>query len=464
MSCITHDCRCLLQMQGTDWDVYSDSIVELRLGLLLHILELYHCSFKKQLSRRSDYGFNFYMEVCQFVYCLQSRNRKIGSLPGLNDWEEYTDEQRIHEFESVAVADFLHNHSFGSVLRSRKDSVDRVFREQCVKFMDCLVDTILAQQPVTGQFSRGLYAFCPELLLEGDDYHMLDLFRKLVHVLESSGFVTALESTTTVEEYSTFVVDAWKRHEGGGSSVEDTSDVRQYLLSDHSFLSRKVLCRVFKLCCLVVLKPRSDFPVVDIASTTCQVPEWVVNTCVCGVQSSLSTADFKLGAFFTTFTMNEVRNSIDALRYFMSQADFDPWAGICSGGQAAFVERYTDLFNARMSRKRGGTSQQANVFDESSRGVCPGGSSAAVLSDSAASVVSAPPVPGSSGSSSLRQSKTPIHSSLASLLGRKKGVSKSGDQVEKKSKKGCKKSANKSGGSSSKKNWASLLNCLQTLL
>ena len=298
-------------------------------------------------------------------------------------------------------------------------------------------------------------AYCPELLLEGDDYHMLELFRKLVHVLESSGCVTALESRTPVEENSTFVVDARKRPVSSGSSAEYIADVRQYLLSDYSFLSRKALCRVFMLCCLIVLKPRSDFPAVDIASTSCQVPEWVVTTYVCGVQSSVSAADFKLGTFFTKFTMKEVRDSIDASRSFMSQADFDPWAGICSGGQSAFVECSTGMFNARVSRKRGGTSQHTSVFDESIRGVCPGGddgSSAEALSDSAASAVSATPVPSSSGSSCFRQSKAPIHSSLASILGRKKDVSKSSDPVEKKSKKGSKRSAKKSGGSSSKKN------------
>ena len=146
-------------MRGTDWTIYSDGIGELRLGLLLHILELFHCTFRKQLSGRSDYSFHFYMEVCQFVYCLLSRTRKIGSLPDLNDWEEYMDEQRVDEFENVAVCNFLSNQSFGVVLQNRKDGDGRVFREQCLKFMDRLVDAILAQQPVTGEFSRGLYAF-----------------------------------------------------------------------------------------------------------------------------------------------------------------------------------------------------------------------------------------------------------------------------------------------------------------
>ena len=355
---------------------------------------------------------------------------------------------------SVALSDFLLNHSFGAVLQSRKDSDGRAFREQCVKFMDRLIDAILAQQPVTGEFSCGLYAFWPELLSEGDDRHMLELFRKLVRVLESSGCVSAVESRTAVEEYSTFVVEARKRHASGGSSAEDISDIVQYLLSDYSFLSRKASRRVFELYCLVVLKPRGDFPAVDISFAKCQVPEWVVTTCICGVQSSVSSADFKLSTFFIKFTMHEVRDSINAAQTFMSQMDSDPWTGICSGGQAAFVERYTDLFNARVNRKRGGASHQVSTFGESSRGGQLDGNngfSAAVLSDSSTSAVSAPPVSNSSGANSFRRSKAPIHSSLGSLLGRKKDVSTSGGQGEKKTKKESKKSAVKSGASSSKK-------------
>ena len=256
------------------------------------------------------------------------------------------DERRVDKFESVASSDFLLNHSFGAVLQSRKDSDGRAIREQCVKFMDRLVDATLAQQPVTGEFSRGLYAFCLELLLEGDDRHMLELFRKLVRVLESSGYVSALESRTAVEEYSTFVAEARERHASADCSAEDIPDIVQYLLSVYSFLSRRALCRVFKLCCLVVLKPRGDFPAVDTSFAKCQVPEWVVATCICGVQSSVSSADFKLATFFTKFTMQEVRDSINAAQTFMSQVDFDPWTRICSGGQAAFVENHTDLFNA----------------------------------------------------------------------------------------------------------------------
>ena len=151
--------------------------------------------------------------MCQFVYCLLSRTRKTVSLPELNNWEENIDEQRVDESENVAASDFLHNHSFGTVLPSREDSDGRAFRELCMKFMDRLVDALLAQQSVTEEFSCGLYAFCPELLF--------CCWRATTIVCWSSSENCSmcwnqavvsqrwnLELRTAVEEYSTFVVDA----------------------------------------------------------------------------------------------------------------------------------------------------------------------------------------------------------------------------------------------------------------
>ena len=119
------NCVLVLQMRGTDWQVYSEATGELRLGLLLHILDLCefsfsifvtqgscvlfigymymggagiswhvrfvycvldHCTFKKQLPCRADYSCHGYMDVCQFVYCSLSRSRKIGSPPSLNEF------------------------------------------------------------------------------------------------------------------------------------------------------------------------------------------------------------------------------------------------------------------------------------------------------------------------------------------------------------------------------------------
>ena len=96
---------------------------------------------------------------------------------------------------------------------------------------------------------------------------MLVLFQTLIRVLD--------------------VVDARSRHVNSGVSAESIGDVRHYLLSDYCFKARKSLCRVLKLCCLAVLRPRIDFPVVEMDLSECAVPCHVIATCVQGVQSWL---------------------------------------------------------------------------------------------------------------------------------------------------------------------------------
>ena len=80
-----------------------------------------------------------------------------------------------------------------------------------------------------------------------------------------------------------------------------------------------------------------------------------------------------------------------------------------------------------------------------------GGEIVTEVSPPAASVISAPPVPSSSGSSSFRFSKTKVYGSVASLLGREKGAVDPDAVDVKKSKKKSKQSAGKGATSGSKK-------------
>ena len=344
---------------------------------------------------------------------------------------------KLSNFECIAASDFLCNHDFGVSLRRQKSEDARVFRRLCCKFIDRLVTVILSQHPVTGDLPQGIYSFCPELLLEGDDHHMLFLFHKLIRVLERIGAVSASESKSVIEEYSTFAVDARARHVSGGGSAESIEDVRFHLLSNYSLFARKALCRVFKLCCLVVLKRRVDFPVVDIDLSDCAVPEHVVTTSVQGVQSCVASSEFKLGSFFTKFAISEVRKSIAAASSFMLSSDFDPWDDLCSGSQSAFVDRFRHLFGERISRKRsnsdeptcsvGGLGLNADSGDD--------GECSSPSESPAASSVSAPPCSSSGRSSSFRPSKTKVYGSIASLLSRKRNAGGTGEPVSKKSKK-----------------------------
>ena len=205
------------------------------------------CTFKKQLSGRADYGFHCYMEICQFVYCLLSRTRMLSSLPELNDWAAYMDTEKIASFKKIDTADFLLSHTFGEELQRGTTDELKEFRNRCREFMDRLVDVLLENKLVSSDFRQGSYCFCPELLLEGDDRYIFRLFGKLVQVLERSGALSSEDAKSGAEEFMTFVVDARLRHADADNSAEGIADIVAYLLADNSFLSRKSLCRVFKL-------------------------------------------------------------------------------------------------------------------------------------------------------------------------------------------------------------------------
>ena len=123
--------------------------------------------------------------------------------------------------------------------------------------------------------------------------------------------------------------------------------------------------------------------------------------------------------------MERIRDANVNSHAFMSQAEFDQWERICSGGQSGFVSRYTSLFDAYLSQKkdesyyrlrvanqRGGRSQSVGHSD-STRKTCSESGDSSVAGDSVI-------VQGDSGTSSGRPSKVKKHSSLASLLGRKR--------------------------------------------
>ena len=199
------------------------------------------------------------MKLCSLVYCLLSRSRNVSSLPDLNAWEEYMDVSKLTAFETISVSSFLQNYEFGEVLRKAEGGEAREFRTQCPAFVDRLVVCILSRQLVSANLFQGLYSFRPELLLEGDNDCVFELFNKLIRALEKSGALSGSESKAAVEE-AVYVVDIRADHVSSGCRVEKIKNVVEFLLADYSFLSRKNLCRVFKLCCLVAMEPCTDFP------------------------------------------------------------------------------------------------------------------------------------------------------------------------------------------------------------
>ena len=396
------------------------------------------------------------MELSQFIYGLLSRSRKSVLLPSLNSWDDYMDSSKLAALEKISADDFLANYEFGATLRDCKGGESREFRRQCPNFIDRFVDAILTRCPVAADLLRYAYCFCPELLLEGGDEYIFGLFNDLVALLGRCKVMSDAEVSGATEEFLSFVVDVRSRHSSGDQTAEDIPDVVSFLLADYSFLARKNLCRAFKLCCLVILRPQKSFPAVDIDLSNCAVPEPVVSSCVRGVQSCVLSANYSQKSFFTKHTMESIRDAIVNSRAFMSRVDFDPWERICSGGHGGFVNRYTALFKAYLAQKedeayyrlrvanRRGNQGQSSSHSDSVTVSCSESGESSVASASAV-------IQGGSGTSSGRPSKTKKYSSLASLLGRKRGAKETVDTKSKKSKVETVKSMGKGEASSSKK-------------
>ena len=144
---------------------------------------------------------------------------------------------------------------------------------------------------------------------------------------------------------------------------EKLPDILQTII--YSFLSRKNLCRIFKLCYLVIRRPTCDFAAVIISLNGCAVPESVVSSCLRGVESYVCASSFKVQSLFTQHTMECVRDSISGARDFMvSASNFDPWARICTSDCSAFVQRYSELFSAHLDQKKEASYQRFRTANQ----------------------------------------------------------------------------------------------------
>ena len=302
------------------------------------------------------------MEICQLLYCLLSRTRQISGL--LREWEAYLDVSKIEAFKKIDTADILLSHDFGEELQRGKTGEMQEFRNRCRDIMDRLVDVLSEWNLVSSDFLQGAYSFCPELLLEGDDRYIFRLFSKLVRVLERSGALSSEEAKSGSEEFVTFVVDARRRHADAERSVESIVDVMSYFQADYSFLARKDLCRILKLCCLVLRRPAIDYPEVNISLKDCSIPASLIASCLRGVQSYVRNPEFKLGVFFSQHTMDCVRDAISGAREFMSSSNFDPWNRLCVGDRAEFIQRYSELFKTHVDRRKKESYQRFRVANQ----------------------------------------------------------------------------------------------------
>ena len=124
------------------------------------------------------------------------------------------------------------NNEFGKLSSEGKTSEFVTFRLRFREFIDHLIVVLLKFTSATTAISNGLYSFCPELMLEGDDSTAFALFAGLCEMLETCGVIAVDVSKAAVEEYTSYKAESWKNHSSFGQTASDKTDVVRLLLVD----------------------------------------------------------------------------------------------------------------------------------------------------------------------------------------------------------------------------------------
>ena len=309
-------------------------------------------NFEKLQQARPDYVFHSYGEICNFIYCLLLKTRVDADLPGIHEWEAYMDVSKLESFRSLPIEDFLVNYPYGKELAAGKTSEIREFRVKCRIFLDQLVVVLLRNVTVTSQLCQGLYSFCPEIMLEGDDSSIFSLFFSLCELLKSCGALNDDEMDAAVEEYHSYIVEKRRHHASGSFSASAIPDVVRYLVRDFSFQARVHLFRVFKLCCLIVGMPESVPPTVIMDLSGCAFDAGTFQDCLLLVQSFILIWGYSHKSFFVDSTLDAVREAVDSAGLFYVSPGFNLWNGLSDVGLDDLLDVYRSRYREFLLERR----------------------------------------------------------------------------------------------------------------
>ena len=173
-----------------------------------------------------------------------------------------------------------------------------------------LVSLVLASTAVTSGVSRGLYAFCPEIMLEGGDHHIFELFGSLCDLFRSCHVMSSDGLNAAAAKFKSYVIEKRRHYEDATCAASEIPDVVQFLLRDFAFQSRTHVFRLFKICCLVVGVPKSSLPAVTIDLGGSALSPAMVQDCVLMVQSHIVNPSFNPRLFFSASLLVAVRETI----------------------------------------------------------------------------------------------------------------------------------------------------------
>ena len=164
--------------------------------------------------------------------------------------------------------------------------------------------------------------------------------------LARSGLLSSGEVTESKAEFLSYVVEARQCHVSGGTVSSDVKNVVMYLMRQYAFQSLHCLMRVFQLCCLFV-ESRAVAPAfIDIDFSECYFRPGLLTSCLRSVQSFVSSSSYHQSSFFSSTTIDRVRQSLGNADAFIENADFNPWEGVCTGYFTSLFRRLDAAYNS----------------------------------------------------------------------------------------------------------------------
>ena len=262
------------------------------------------------------------------------------------------DNAEVKKLPQISLDLFLMNYDFGKELDSVKTGEVRDFKVRCREFVDRLVYLILDSPCVKSAFCKAVYCFCPEILLEGDDVTVHQIFADLVGLLCYSGYISADEKRVAIEEFLGYVVEKRRYHAASEMPASSITNIMDYLLRDFAFESRHVLLKVFKICCLFVESSQCRYPSVTFDLSGCALSSHIVLQCVRIVQSYVLSRGYTHQSFFSNQTLERSREAIVDSGSFFLRGDFDLWKDFPAVGRNDFVDRHRELFASYLARRK----------------------------------------------------------------------------------------------------------------
>ena len=122
--------------------------------------------------------------------------------------------EKIAGFPAISSDAFLVIYDLGQELLNEKTNEVQKFWVNCRRFLDELIRDVVSHRKATSGVSRGLYSFCPEILLEGDNNSIFGLFAGLCKILVDCVALPLGFSNAAVDDFYSFVVEK-RRHYAG---------------------------------------------------------------------------------------------------------------------------------------------------------------------------------------------------------------------------------------------------------